>query len=646
MATKLRLRALTVTTSTADRTYRFASDLTVITGQVATGKSSLLMLVKYVLGGNAVLTPAVTDHVQYVTLDAALNDAPVRLRRFVAGDRTRVQLLEPGSDVPERTLSILARKDEETVSRYLLGALGIPVYQIPKSRSRQKNEVTTVGFGDVYSYCYLQAKTIDSSATGHHDSSRDVKRLTVFELLFNIIDPEVVRLKTERNALNEEIKTRQHSIRAINDFLQVSGYADRDNLRALKWRLQEELRLGVDRLDGLRNDVEVLVRRDRDQREMLSTALQNAASARENLVTAMETVRARDAALAQLRLDVAHREKALLAANLLSPFEFVTCPRCQQGLANRVVHPGECLLCRQPEPQVLDDQNDERAALLTTQIEETETLLNADRAALAKAERMSVEAETIAADMQRSYDVQTREAFSPRAQAVEAASAELEALRHGLRDVDERIATWRKLSEYEDEVTALRGQKRELDAEIRRLEQQRASQEERLSEISSLFADEVRFIGVNINGAPTIDPKTYLPKIGDSDIDALQASGGGSTTAINVAFSLALLNYAVRNPDVLLPNLLILDSPRKGIGRTEKEDQELAQRVYNRLKILAQALAGRGQMIVADNDAELSDEKGVSLIKLTLPASAVPGVPNTGVGSTVKVEDIEEPQLV
>lgn len=73
MAKRLRLRALTITTETTEKTYRFAKDLTVITGSVSTGKSSLLMLIKYTFGGSAVLTPAVAEHVQYVTLEVQLD---------------------------------------------------------------------------------------------------------------------------------------------------------------------------------------------------------------------------------------------------------------------------------------------------------------------------------------------------------------------------------------------------------------------------------------------------------------------------------------------------------------------------------------------------------------------------------------------
>ncbi|MCE7010021.1 hypothetical protein LWC34_45525 [Kibdelosporangium philippinense] len=644
MAKRLRLRALTITTETTEKTYRFAKDLTVITGSVSTGKSSLLMLIKYAFGGSAVLTPAVREHVQHVTLEVQLNQNLLRLRRNVTGDRSKVQILELGSDVPERELPVKPSPGEESASRFLLKELDIPVHRVPKSRSRRSTDFVPIGFSDVFGYCYLQAKTIDSSATGHHDPGRDSKRQTMFEILLNIIDPEIFQLKIERNAVAEEIRTQERSIDAIRNFLHVNGYADVDQLRAERWDTQEALRGSERRLDEMRTGVEALIRRDREHRNELSRVLSEAARAREVLAVARDTVRAREATLAQRRLDLAHSDKAALAAGLLSPFEFVTCPRCLQSLAGRETDNGQCLLCQQPEPQLLHESDDEQRSLLRAQITETETLLVEEQKALREAEGMASITELNAAEAQRRYDELTREAVSPRVQAIAEASTAVESLRQHLRAIDQRMATWHKLGESETTVVDLIRRRRRLDNDIKQLERDSPARQERLDEISQVFAAEVRRIGVNVNGRPTISPDKYLPKIGDSDLDTLQASGGGSTTAINVAFSLALFNYSIAHADVLLPSLLVIDSPRKGIGRTEQADQELATSVYGRLKTVAQALGGIGQLIIADNDAELGDEEDVTLIRLTEDDSAVPGVPNTGVGTRVKVEDLAEPE--
>ncbi|QFU86614.1 hypothetical protein [Amycolatopsis sp. YIM 10] len=96
---------------------------------------------------------------------------------------------------------------------------------------------------------------------------------------------------------------------------------------------------------------------------------------------------------------------------------------------------------------------------------------------------------------------------------------------------------------------------------------------------------------------------------------------------------------------MLLPSLLIIDSPRKGIGRTETADQKLAEEVYRRLKPWVSPSKGE-QLITADNDAELGGEKDVSLIRLPEKDSAVPGVPNMGVGTRPRSKSSKNPTMM
>lgn len=71
--------------------------------------------------------------------------------------------------------------------------------------------------------------------------------------------------------------------------------------------------------------------------------------------------------------------------------------------------------------------------------------------------------------------------------------------------------------------------------------------------------------------------------------------------AEHVAYHLTLLTTALDHPGVLLPSLLIIDSPRKSIGTTEA-DRDLGRRIYTRLETLIRAYDDKIQLIVADND--------------------------------------------
>ena len=102
MPQPFRLVSLRVQTAQTHRTYDFHRSLTVITGSVGTGKSSLLMLVKHALGGRAALTPAVRENVTSVTLELVVGTQHLRLRRAVPDPHGQVEVLDLTGSVEER----------------------------------------------------------------------------------------------------------------------------------------------------------------------------------------------------------------------------------------------------------------------------------------------------------------------------------------------------------------------------------------------------------------------------------------------------------------------------------------------------------------------------------------------------------------
>ncbi|MEU9630726.1 ATP-binding protein [Streptomyces luteogriseus] len=213
MAVHLRIISLTVTTAEAEQTYRFDRPATVITGPIGTGKSSLLMLVKHALGGSAMLTPAVREHVLSVHAEVVAGDEHVVLRRTIEGDTAdTVDLLDPRSLTLERSLPVRASEGATTLSDYLLDALGFPREQIAARRegaARPQN----LTFNDLYAYVYLQAREIDRQVVGHLDRWFEVKRKELFRLMFGLTDSALMELKRTRNQLSERLTARdaEHS---------------------------------------------------------------------------------------------------------------------------------------------------------------------------------------------------------------------------------------------------------------------------------------------------------------------------------------------------------------------------------------------------------------------------------------------------
>ncbi|MEV0586746.1 hypothetical protein [Nonomuraea sp. NPDC050310] len=644
MATNLRIRSLTVSTNRASHAFDFSAPLTFVTGTTTKGKSTLLMLIKHAFGGNAALTPAVVQHVTHVDLAIRAGESSLILRRRIGADSGVVEVIEPGSNLVQHTWAVTPKPaDGPSISRFMLEELGIPVERVPTSRAGINSRTVALTFNDIFRYCFLQAKEIDRSVVGHLDlASTNPKRIAAFELMFGLTDPELVELKRQRGIARDRAKQLDKDAAAIDRFIRDAGIADVEQLRTRRMDLAQQLAAAEDKLQATRDEVAALIGAEEDRRAELSEALTASKKRHEEADLLAVTVRGREATLAQLRLDLAKAERRSTAIGLLAPFEFVTCPRCMQDLDDREVEGTTCRLCCQPlAPVDVEDvrASDQNADRIQEQIVETEALLRADTAALEHA-RLSARHMDLRLDtLHREYDQATANTTSPRIEAVAQLSRYAESLRHGIDEAGQHIEMWRRLEEVRAQAAAYRKTDRQLKVDITERERALRARGAQLDEISAAFTDEVNLIGIPTDGTARIDPDTFLPLVGDTAFEDLQASGGGASTALNIAYHLTLLITALNDPNVLLPSLLIIDSPRKAIGTVDR-DRELGRRIYARLATLVEAYKGRVQLIVADNDVPPELVTTRNTIVLTTEHSAVPGVTNTGVGEGQRVEDL------
>lgn len=644
MATQLRIRSLIVATATATQTFNFSTPCTLITGTVSMGKSTMLMLIKHALGGRAALTPAVREHVSYVQLSVQLGDTTLNLRRRVIEDDSTVEVVEPGSGLVEQILPVTPKRtDDLTISKVLLGQLEIPIERVPKSMRGTNADTVALTFNDIYGYCYLQAKEIDRSVIGHLDY-RNQKRLAAFNLLFRLTDSHLLELQRQRNAAREEAKSTDTDVLAVERFIKESDIDETDKLRLRRLAVLAAVRRAEQRLQDVRDEVEALTTEDRESRRSLASSVANANQLRLSLNQARDVVAWREAALGQLRLDLGKAERLTAAAALLAPFEFLACPRCTQAITQRPMSEGHCVLCTQPEPMVdITDSSSSSVEIerLRYQIQETEGLLASDRERLIQSETALANAERRVGRLHREYDAATSESVSPRLEMIAARSAEAEGLRQDLREIDRAMRQWQRLTALSDRALDFKKREKALNLEIKAYRDRLGQDgDARLSELSSEFTAEVLRLGIPVQGEAHIDPNTYLPMVGDSSFETLQASGGGASTALNIAYHLTLLLNAVGDPNVLLPSLLIIDSPRKAIGNSEA-DRALGRAIYSRIRTITDLLGNKLQIIVADNDPPNDIVSRIPRIELSSDHSVVPGVRNTGVGRGSRVEDLE-----
>lgn len=337
--------------------------------------------------------------------------------------------------------------------------------------------------------------------------------------------------------------------------------------------------------------------------------------------------------LAQLDLDEAAAKREESAGRSLSGLEFTCCPRCLQSVQERSVEPGSCLLCRQELPaemSVLDVD----LLRIKDQRKETEALLQEDLRTL---ENVTAEVESVRerlGDLLIRAEIRQAEPASPVLDEVADISRRAASASARIQDImasQSRWASYERLLIEAEEASALASRLKDEET-LLRLELEQNST--KLTDLSAVFNDILASLRDPWYHEAYIDPESYLPMVDGEPFDLLSV-GGGRKTLVNLAYHLANLSMSLsETTSVLMPTLLVIDSPRKNVGEGGF-DRDIVEAVYRRLRTLQDAAIASGepefQIIIADNEPPQSARDWLpKIIELDYVKPLVPGVMHPG----------------
>jgi len=211
------------------------------------------------------------------------------------------------------------------------------------------------------------------------------------------------------------------------------------------------------------------------------------------------------------------------------------------------------------------------------------------------------------------------------------AAAEATALLDIVVAAQARWASHRQLTTEADEADRIADNIAKEEARLRLQLEQNTT---RLADLSQVFNEILASLRDPWYREAHVDSKTYLPVVDGEEFDLLSV-GGARKTLVNLAYHLANLSMSIsERENVLMPTLLIVDSPRKNVGEGTL-DRTVVEAIYRRLHTLQDASGDRFQIIIADNELPQTARSWVrSHIQLDYDHPFVPGVVHPG-------EDVE-----
>lgn len=208
---KLKMKKLYIYSQNGEDTvYNFSDGLTFIYGNVGTGKTTMLNLLMYCLGGEIIKTPAMVKCLDAVQLEISIQDREYRLfRKF----DTRRILVE---NVQKEVRFWMNNID---LSDYIHYLCGLPVVnQAVGNRTEKKVKLTLANY---FWFAYLKQSEMDNSFY-QMDSDNIFKQTAAENVFLTLLKSNVMT----NSALNEKCRKLRRRQRQYEEGREIFNYID------------------------------------------------------------------------------------------------------------------------------------------------------------------------------------------------------------------------------------------------------------------------------------------------------------------------------------------------------------------------------------------------------------------------------------
>ncbi len=621
---KMVFRALTLQCRQSREVIEFSPQVTYFHGQISAGKSSIMRLIDYCLGGNLEQTPAIRQELVSAELSATLGENEVLFERDVQSNLVQVTWQnsdgETGSVLAPLQVQTNAQPiwegDVYTLSDLIFHLQGIRPIKVRKSKQRDDSPLVRLSFRDIMWYCYLDQDNLDSSFYRMEDQYRKLKSRDAMRFITGFYTERMNDLEIQLDEVISERYAKIEAVKQVRKFLRDFGYGEEVEIQASIAALNDELNQSLEQLDLIRQKHQTDTHFADDLRQQLRELSNRLANEEEALEDVKERIIEQESLKAEFLSAKFKLAKATSASSVLTGVRFTSCPSCGAKLLNgHSDDPDLCYLCGNV-PGSSQDSSVPQADIvrqdLTSRIDDLAESIRQHTEALVKQERkvISLKGEKNVLDEQLNSELFDYDsAYLSTAREVERRIATLQERRISLQRSFQMLAS---IGQLEDEARSLREKQESLREGIEAERNKLGEADRRIRDIEDAYLDALKFIGVpGIQEGDTIEinRQTWMPWIVpqlDDEVDRnsaaynfYNAGSGGKKTLLNVCYALAVHRVAIENK-LYLPTFLMIDTPMKNIG--EDVNKDIFHAFYSYLYRLAAGPMNECQFIIVDKE--------------------------------------------
>lgn len=598
----MRVRINSISLVGTTRRVAFEPGLNVITGPIASGKTTLLRFARSVLGSSLDNIPAeARREVTAVAADVTLDQKQYSIvRPTVTTRNARIDIAGDGEAL-RLPFTQLEPSIERTYVRWLLERLDLPRLEVPSSPTRVESEPTPVTLNDYLLYCTLFQEEIGFAVFGHKDPFKNIKRKYVFEIVYGLYSVETARIQDELRDAQAKLRDLRSQEDLFARFLSDTALQNRAelerSLQAAKTNLNE-IEEGVKQIRR-KMPVTSAVEELRMQTMHLQAEIAKDKSELQFELAAIDNL---GLLAAQLETQIGKLTRAIVANRHLVDIDFIICPRCGSTVEASRGDDEKCYLCLQPPvPSVSRQALIDEQARVEAQLLETEELIRNRKDRVEAIKKLISRTEDDVRRVGDELNFQTHTFISPEVDAVASLATKRAELKSRISQLEDYLKIYGKIDQSRKWTNELTLKKEQLEGELEAAtgrEEDIKNRIKRLNEQFNAILETFRPPAFGEERVSYVDQRTFLPVYHGRKFDDL--SSPGLATLVNVAHALAHQRTSIEL-DLKLPNILFIDGLSEHLGE-EGLDPERVQAVYRYLKQISDQVGDKLQIIVIENE--------------------------------------------
>ena len=594
----MKLKVNEITLEGADRSISFSPGLNIITGPIASGKTTLVRYLRFLLGSSLVQIP-IEARTNVVAVSGSVDLADrsfLIMRPAVTTTTARVEIA--GGDETWRLPAAAAAG--ETYVNWLLAHLGLPRIDVPSAPTRPDSDPTPVSINDYLLYSYLAQDELGFSVFGHRHWFRNIKRKYVFDITYGFYDLKTAQIQDRLRDVQARLKELRSRRALFDTFFDGTPLENRAGIEHELREVNDEL----EQVESAAMDVASVAREAVDttqlQAEILdlerrSARLKAAIDAeRQSLANLKDLAR-------QLEAQSGKLTRSVVSHKHLTDVEFVVCPRCGTELPSNRQAADVCYLCLQ-EPSIEFSRESliaEQGAV-EQQLTEAQDLSREREARTTALEGQLEEVRGELGQRRLELDFQTKSYVSEHAASIAATAAHRARLSARSQQLGEYLKVLAKIDDAQQEVARLTAERDVLEQELAAATAESRDSDRKVDHLKDRFNDILERLRPPKFGEQElsdINRNTYLPVYYGRPF--AEISSPGLATLINVAHALAHHLTAI-DLGLRLPQILVIDGLSEHLGE-EGLDPERRKAIYEFL-IETSSTNPELQVIVVDNE--------------------------------------------